>query len=76
MKIRPCFDRNQAQLLGGLDFIEQYSGHESLNQEDLLHEMLDLDYLTTGLLVGGLASRDKQLIKRSTFLRPEGVLLN
>jgi hypothetical protein len=65
----------QVQLLAGLDFIGRHGLKAKPNQEKLLHELLDLDYLIPALLVGGLACREKRFIDRFRFLRPDGVVL-
>jgi hypothetical protein len=65
----------QVQLLAGLDFFASYGLEKNPNQEKLSHEQLDLDYLISALLVGGLACREKRFIERFRFLRPDGVVL-
>jgi hypothetical protein len=65
----------QVQLLGGLDFIRRYGVGAKLNEESMLHELLDLDYLISALLVGGLACRETRFIERFRFLRSDGVIL-
>jgi hypothetical protein len=45
------------------------------NEESMLHELLDLDYLISALLVGGLACRETRFVERFRFLRPDGVIL-
>jgi hypothetical protein len=65
----------QVTLLAGLDFFASYGVDRSPNSEDLLHELLDMDYLVSALLVGGLACREKRFIERCSFLRPDGIVL-
>jgi hypothetical protein len=65
----------QVQLLAGLDFIGRHGVDAKLNEESMLHELLDLDYLISALLVGGLACRETRFIERFRFLRPDGVIL-
>jgi hypothetical protein len=65
----------QVQLLAGLDFYAGYGLDKQPNREKLVHELLDLDYLVTALLVGGLACRETRFIERFRFLRPDGVVL-
>jgi len=64
----------QSALLAGLDFFASYGLGAPFNREDLFHELLDLDYLIPALVVGGLASRDKRMVRRFKFLRPDGVV--
>jgi hypothetical protein len=65
----------QVHLLAGLDFIARHGLKTNPNQEKLLHELLDLDYLIPALLVGGLACRETRFLDRFRFLRPDGVIL-
>jgi hypothetical protein len=65
----------QVQLLAGLDFFASYGLGAPFSREELFHELLDLDYLVPAIIAGGLASRDKRMIDRFKFLRPDGVLL-
>jgi hypothetical protein len=65
----------QVQLIAGLDFFAGYGLGAPFNREKLFHELLDLDYLVPALIVGGLAPREKRMIDRFKFLRPDGVLL-
>ncbi|HXR24308.1 MAG TPA: hypothetical protein VN742_03025, partial [Candidatus Binataceae bacterium] len=65
----------QVQLLGGLDFFASYGLEKIPNREKLLHELLDLDYLLSALLVGGLACRETRFLERFKLLRPDGVVL-
>jgi hypothetical protein len=65
----------QVQLLAGLDFIGRHGVNAQPNEESMLHELLDLDYLISALLVGGLACRENRFIQRFRFLRPDGVIL-
>jgi hypothetical protein len=65
----------QVQLLAGLDFIGRHGVDAKPNQESMLHELLDLDYLISALLVGGLACRESRFVERFRFLRPDGVIL-
>src|ERR1700690_3225310 len=51
---RAFFRWIQVQLLAGLDFIRRHGVGAKLNEESMLHELLDLDYLISALLVGGL----------------------
>jgi hypothetical protein len=66
----------QVQLLAGLDFFASYGLGAPFHREDMIHELLDLDYLITAILVGGLASRERRMIDRFKLLRPDGVVLN
>jgi hypothetical protein len=65
----------QVQLLAGLDFISRHGVDAKLDEEIMLHELLDLDYLVPALLVGGLACRETRFLERFRFLRPDGVIL-
>jgi hypothetical protein len=65
----------QVTLLAGLDFYASYGVDRSPNPEDLLHELLDMDYLVSALLVGGLACRETRFVERFRFLRPDGIVL-
>jgi hypothetical protein len=69
------FRWTQVLLLGGLDFYESYGVATPFNRDKVFHELLDLDYLLPALLVGGLASNDKRMVRRFKFLRPEGLVL-
>jgi hypothetical protein len=64
----------QVQLLAGLDFISRHGVDAKPNQERMLHELLDLDYLISALLVGGLACRETRFVERFRFLRSDGVI--
>lgn len=70
------FRWHQVQLLGGLDFYESYGVKAPFKRDKMFNELIDLDYLLAALLVGGLASRDKRMVKRFKFLRPDGFVLN
>jgi hypothetical protein len=65
----------QVQLVAGLDFFASYGVKTEPNRERLRNEVLDLDYLTPALLVGGLACRETRFINRFKLLRPDGVVL-
>lgn len=65
----------QVYLLAGLDFISRHGIAAKLNEEVMLHEILDLDYLVTALLVGGLACRETRFLERFRFLCSDGVIL-
>jgi hypothetical protein len=65
----------QVQLLAGLEFISRYGVDAKLDEESMLHELLDLDYLVSALLVGGLACREARFLERFRFLRSDGVML-
>lgn len=65
----------QVQLLAGLDFIKKFGADAKPNEENMLHELIDLDYLISALLVGGLACRETRIIERFQFLRSDGVIL-
>jgi hypothetical protein len=65
----------QVQLLAGLDFFASYGLGATLRREDMIHELLDLDYLVPALLIGGLASCEKRMIERFRLLRPDGIVL-
>jgi hypothetical protein len=58
-----------------LGFFASYGLGAPFNRENLFHGFLDLDYLIVALLVGGLASREKQTLERSMLLRPDGLVL-
>ena len=66
----------QVQLLAGLDFFASYGLGAPFRREDMINELIDLDYLITAILVGGLASRDRRMIDRFKLLLPDGVVLN
>ena len=70
-----CFRWIQVYLLAGLDFFRRHGGNSYPNREKVMHELLDLDYTITALLVGGLASCEKRIVQRFRFLRPGGVTL-
>jgi hypothetical protein len=65
----------QVQLLGGLSYFASYGVANKPSLEKLMHELFDLMYLLSAVLVGGLACREKRFIERFRFLRPDGVLL-
>jgi hypothetical protein len=65
----------QVQLLAGLDFFASYGLGAPFNRENIFHELLDLDYLIQALMVGGLASRDGQMLRRFNLLFPDGLVL-
>lgn len=65
----------QVYLLAGLDFFRRHGVHSQPNREKLVHELIDLDYTITALLVGGLASCEKRIEHRFKFLRPDGFIL-
>ncbi len=65
----------QVQLLAGLDFFAGHGLGAPFNRENMFHELLDLDYLIQALMIGGLASRDGQMLKRFNLLCPDGLVL-
>ncbi len=65
----------QVHLLAGLDFFASYGLGAPFRREDMIHELIDLDYLITAILVGGLVSRERRMIDRFKLLRPDGVVL-
>lgn len=65
----------QVQLLAGLDFFASYGLDKSPSREKLLHEIFDLDYLISALLVGGLACREIRFVERFRLLRSDGIIL-
>lgn len=65
----------QVTMLAGLDFFVRYGPNTDPAKENLIHEILDLDYLIAALLVGGLACREKRFVERFRFLRPDGVVM-
>ena len=65
----------QVQLLGGLGYYASYGVDKESPREKLMHELFDLTYLISALLIGGLACRDNKFIDRYRLLRPDGVLL-
>jgi hypothetical protein len=65
----------QVYLLALLDFFVKYGSRTDPAKEQILHELLDLDYLIPALLIGGLACREKRFVERFQFLRPGGVVL-
>lgn len=69
------FRWTQVHLLAGLDFMSTHGIDTKPNEENMIHELLDLDYLISALLVGGLACREKRVVERFRFLRPDGVIL-
>lgn len=69
------FRWHQVQLLGGLDFYDSYGIATPFKRGKIFNELLDLDYLLPALLIGGLASNDKRMVRRFKFLRLDGVLL-
>ena len=66
----------QVQLLAGLDFFASYGLGAPFKRDDLFHEIIDLEYLITALVVGGLACREKRIISRFRLLCPDGVVLS
>jgi len=64
----------QVQLLAGLDFFASHGLGAPFNRENLFHGLLDLDYLIVALVVGGLASREQQMLERFSLLRPDGLI--
>lgn len=69
------FRWTQVYLLAGLDFVCRHRPNSEPNRERLLHELLDLDYTITALLVGGLACRENRIIERFRFLGGDGFVL-
>jgi hypothetical protein len=65
----------QVQLLGGVGYYASYGVENKPSIEKLMHELFDLIYLISAVLVGGLACRDEKFIERFRLLRPDGVLL-
>jgi hypothetical protein len=65
----------QVYLLPGLDFINRHGVNVVPSEENMVHELIDLDYLITALLVGGLACREKLFLERFRLLRSDGVVL-
>ena len=63
------------QLLGGLTYYARYGVDKDPQREKLLHEIFDLTYVIYAVLVGGLASLDKQPIRRFKLLRSDGIVL-
>jgi hypothetical protein len=80
-RTRPTYRRTQPRsvrypaLLGGLEFYESYGVATPFKRDKIFNELIDLDYLLAALLVGGLASRDKTMVRRFKFLRPDGFVL-
>jgi hypothetical protein len=66
----------QIQLVAGLDFYASYGLGARFKRENLIHELFDLDYLLSAILVGGLASREHRKVERFNLLRPDGAILN
>lgn len=66
----------QVYLLAGLDFFASYGLGAPFRRETMINELIDLDYLITAILVGGLASRDRRMIDRFKLLRADGVVLH
>jgi hypothetical protein len=64
----------QVYLLAGLDYISRYGMRTNPNEESIAHELLDLDYLISALLVGGLACREHRILERFRFLRQGGLI--
>lgn len=65
----------QVYLLAGLDFISRYGVNVVPSEENMIHELIDLDYLIPAILVGGLACREKIFLERFRLLRSDGVVL-
>src|SRR6266851_3071082 len=65
----------QVYLLVGLDFINRYGVNSVPSEENMIHELIDLDYLIPAILVGGLACREKMFLERFRLLRSDGVVL-
>jgi hypothetical protein len=62
------FRWHQVMLLGGLDFYESYGVATPFKREKIFNELIDLEYLLLAILVGGLASNDKRMVKRFKFM--------
>jgi hypothetical protein len=69
------FRWHQVMLLGGLDFYESYGAATPFKREKIFNELIDLEYLLLAILVGGLASNDKRMVKRFKFLCRDGLVL-
>jgi hypothetical protein len=65
----------QVYLVAGLDFINRYGVDVVPSEENMIHELIDLDYLIPAILVGGLACREKRFLERFRLLRSNGVVL-
>jgi hypothetical protein len=70
------FREIQVYVLAALDYVFRYGdNHPDAVSTKIENEYLDLEYCITALLVGALASQDKQMIARFTSLRPDGFVL-
>jgi hypothetical protein len=69
------FRWHQVMLLGGLDFYESYGVATPFKREKIFNELIDLEYLILAILVGGLASNDKRMVKRFKFMCRDGLVL-
>lgn len=66
----------QVSLFSAIEYIRRYGiGNEKIESKKLPNFYLDQQYLIIGTLAGGLASRDKDMIKFFRLLRPDGVLI-
>jgi hypothetical protein len=64
------------KLLGSLDYFKRYGVEkQALKSRRMENEYLDLEYCFVGILVGALATHDKEMAARFTALCPEGVLV-
>jgi hypothetical protein len=66
-----CFRWIQVWLTASLDHFAKYGENSGvLSDSEMFNEVLDLEYLITSALAGGLASRDKAMISRFKLLCP------
>lgn len=71
----------QIQLLYSLEFYTRYQGEFPKDVSGKFwtrveHDMLDSHYIVLGVLAGGLASRDNNIIDMYTSLKPNGLLIS
>jgi hypothetical protein len=65
----------QVHLVAGLYFYCSYGVNRAPSHENMVHELLDLDYLIQALLIGGLACRERRFRERFRLLHADGIIL-
>lgn len=65
----------QVRLLDAVDTFSRYGAGGRPPGEKAINAHMDVEYTILAALVGGLASRDKEMIRRFMLLRPDGVLI-
>ncbi|HVT18352.1 MAG TPA: hypothetical protein VHQ90_19515 [Thermoanaerobaculia bacterium] len=69
------FRWTQVQLLYGLEYIRRYGPNSKMEAKAIQHDVIDMQYVITGVLGGAMASHDG--FPRAVFRRllPEGLLI-